>query len=223
MPTGVCIMLHGASGTGKTETVLQVAKKTGRALLHIDIGALHSMWHGATVNNLSRMFSHYNDLCRQLEKRGENIPILLFNEADALFGKRITPPNQGAEIDENHIQSALLDYLEKQEGIVIATTNLAENFDAAFERRFLFKIKFEFPDKSVKQKIWQSKAAWLKKPTAAHLAESYALSGAEIENVVRKATMKEILTGKQSSLKELEEYCQKEKLAESRVRHIGFR
>ena len=222
MPTGVCIMLYGASGTGKTETVFQIAKKTDRAILHIDIGDIQSMWHGATVHNLSKLFDHYGELCNQAKKKGENIPILLFNEADALFGRRMKPPVQGAEIDENHIQSVLLDYMEKQEGIVIATTNLAENLDPAFERRFIFKIKFESPDNTIKQKIWQNKATWLKKPVALHLAERYALSGAEIENVVRKATMKEVLTGKRSSLQELEDYCQKEKLSENRIKHIGF-
>ena len=65
----------------------------------------------------------------------------MFNEADALFGKRIEPPRGGCEIDENHTQSFLLDSIEKQEGIIIVTTNLAGNFDEAFERRFLFKIK----------------------------------------------------------------------------------
>lgn len=222
LPRGVCIMLHGDSGTGKTETVFQLARKTNRALLHIDIGQTISVWHGGTERNLSLLFERYERLCKQAELRGDNIPILLFNEADALFGRRMERPTQGSEIDENHIQSVLLDYLEKQKGIVIATTNLAGNFDDAFERRFLFKIKFEKPDLSIKQKIWHDKAAWLKKPAALHLAESYSLTGAEIENVVRKATMKEVLTGKKSTLAELEDYCKKEKLSVNHSKRIGF-
>ena len=222
MPKGICIMLHGHSGTGKTETVFQIARKTGRAILHIDIGATISMWHGGTEKNLSILFDRYSRLCKDSKKKDDNIPILLFNEADALFGHRMERPTQGSEIDENHIQSVLLDYLEKQEGIVIATTNLAGSFDTAFERRFLFKIKFEKPDLEIKKKIWKDKASWLKAPAVSYLAENYNLTGAEIENVMRKATMKEVLTGNRSTLKEIENFCEKEKLESDKRKQIGF-
>lgn len=222
MPKGVCIMLYGESGTGKTETVFQLAKKTNRAIFHIDIGSVISQWHGGTERNLSVLFDKYARLCRQAKARGEEIPILLFNEADALFGKRVENPTHGAEIDENYIQSVLLDYLEKQNGIVIATTNLAGNFDDAFERRFLFKIKFEKPNLDIKKKIWKNKVNWLNKTSVEHLASSYALSGAEIDNVVRKATMNEVLTGKRSSVHDIESYCQKEKLEGNKSGRIGF-
>ena len=222
MAKGVCIMLYGESGTGKTETVFQIARKTNRPIYHIDIGSAISCWHGGTERNLSNIFATYKRICRQASERVEQIPILLFNEADALFGRRLEKPTQGSEIDENHIQSVLLDYLEKQEGIVIATTNLAGNFDAAFERRFLFKIKFERPGLDVKKKIWKNKIKWLNRQSVKHLATNYSLSGAEIDNVARKVTMKEVLTGKKSSVKEIEGFCQKEKLENNRCGRIGF-
>ena len=190
--------------------------------MHIDVGSTISCWHGGTEQNLSKLFDRYKKLCTLAEQRGENIPILFFNEADALFGKRLTNPQQGSEIDENHIQSVLLDYLENQQGILIATTNLPDSFDKAFERRFLFKIKFVSPGIEIKKQIWKDKIRWLKKPVVEHLAANYSLSGAEIENVARKATMEEILSGKRSSLKELESFCQNEKLLQSRDRRIGF-
>ena len=222
LPKGVCVMLHGASGSGKTETVYQLAKKTGRALYHVDIGATISQWVGGTEQHISMIFDKYERMCKQSRASGGEIPILLFNEADALFGCRITSPIQGHEISENHIQSILLDYIEKQSGILIVTTNLADNFDKAFERRFLFKINFEAPNLEVKRKIWENKATWLHKQAIAHLAENYALTGAQIENVVRKATMKEILTGIKSSAKEIEAYCQKERLESIPRSTIGF-
>ena len=222
MPKGVCIMLYGKPGTGKTETVYQLAKKTGRAIFHVDIGNTISQWMGGTVNNLKQVFEKYEQLCKQLKSRGEEIPILLFNEADALFGKRIEPPRQGSEIDENHTQSFLLDSIEKQEGIIIATTNLAGNFDEAFERRFLFKIKFEQPNLEIKKKIWKNKVSWLRKDSVEEFASCYDFSGAEIENVVRKATMNEVLTGKRSSVKEIKDYCETEKIEKNNRMRIGF-
>lgn len=219
---GICIMLYGDSGTGKTESVYQIAKKTDRAIYHVDIGETISQWGGGTTTNLSLIFEKYGRFCRQAKERGENLPILLFNEADALFGKRIEEPERSYDVENNHIQSVLLDYIERQQGILIITTNLATALDKAFERRFLYKIKFEKPTTEVKEKIWKSKLDWLDKTTAEKLASSYPLSGGEIDNVVRKATMQEILTGRHSSVKEIETWCQKEKLESERQLRIGF-
>ncbi len=222
MPKGICVMLYGSPGTGKTETVYQIAKKTGRSIFHVNIGSVVSQWMGGTINNLSNVFEKYNLLCKRSKMRGEEIPILLFNEADALFGKRIENVKHGSEIDANNTQAMLLDSIERQEGIIMVTTNLAGNFDEAFERRFLYKIKFERPNLEMKKKIWKSKAAWLKKDAVEQLASNYDFSGAEIENIVRKSTMNEVLTGKRSSIKELEEYCKTERLEKNKQTKIGF-
>lgn len=89
-------------------------------------------------------------------------PILLFNEADAVIQKRTEFIGGGAEKTENAMQNILLENLEKFDGIMIATTNLEINMDAAFERRFLYKIKFENPALEAKTEIWQSKLNWFR-------------------------------------------------------------
>lgn len=88
--------------------------------------------------------------------------------------------------------------MKKFEGILIATTNLAANLDAAFERRFLYKIKFENPSAQAKTAIWQEKLNWLSCDEAEQLAVAYDFSGGEIDNIVRKVAMEEIISGKKS-------------------------
>ena len=112
--------------------------------------------------------------------------------------------------------------MEKFEGILIATTNLADNLDAAFERRFLFKIKFDNPTVEAKTAIWKSKLEWLPENQAQQLANEYNFSGGEIDNVVRKATMEEILTGSKVTINRLEELCSTEKLNNTTSHKMGF-
>ena len=113
------------------------------------------------------------------------------------------------------MQNILLENLEKFDGIMIATTNLEINMDAAFERRFLYKIKFENPTLEAKTAIWQSKLNWLPDEQAKQLANEYNFFGGEIDNVVRKATMEEILNGSKVTLNRLEELCNSEKFISS--------
>ena len=222
MKEGINILLYGAPGTGKTESVFQIAKATGRKVFYVDIGATISCWHGGTETNISKLFERYSLLVKKAAEQKELIPIFLFNEADALFGKRLNPPIQGSEIDENHIQSVLLDKMEKQKGILITTTNMPGNFDEAFERRFLFKIQFEKPDTEIKKKIWQNKLSFLDDKTAHSLAVNYEFSGGEIDNVVRKITMDEVLTGKKAKASDIDKYCRSEKLVLEKKKAIGF-
>lgn len=111
--------------------------------------------------------------------------------------------------------------METLEGIMVCTTNLVSNLDSAFERRFLFKIKFENPTIVAKQKIWKSKLAWLNDDVISCIAENYDLSGGQIDNIVRKITMDEILSGKKPDYDELKELCKNEKLGGTE-RKIGF-
>ena len=223
-PTGICILLYGAPGTGKTESVYQIAKATNREIIHVDISQTKSCWLGESERLIQKIFDDYKNMCQKLKLNGKNdYPILLFNEADAIIQKRTEFRGGGAEKTENAMQNILLENLEKFDGIMIATTNLEINMDAAFERRFLYKIKFENPTIEAKTAIWQSKLNWLPEEQAKQLANEYNFSGGEIDNVVRKATMEEILNGSKVTMNRLEELCKSEKLINNNSsRKLGF-
>lgn len=223
-PTGICILLYGAPGTGKTESVYQIAKATNREIIHVDISQTKSCWLGESEKLIQKIFDDYKNMYQKLKLNGKNdCPILLFNEADAIIQKRTEFRGGGAEKTENAMQNILLENLEKFDGIMIATTNLEINMDAAFERRFLYKIKFENPSIEAKTAIWQSKLNWLPEEQAKQLANEYNFSGGEIDNIVRKATMEEILNGSKVTINRLEELCKSEKLITSNSeRKMGF-
>lgn len=225
LPTGICILLYGAPGTGKTESVYQIAKATNRQIIHVDISTTKSCWFGESEKLIEQIFVDYKKSCQKLKAGGNtDVPILLFNEADAVLQKRTEFRGGGVEKIENAMQNILLENMEKFEGILIATTNLVINLDAAFERRFLFKIKFDNPSVEAKTAIWRSKLEWLPENQAQLLANEYNFSGGEIDNVVRKATMEEILTGSRVTINRLEEICNTEKLNNSNCSNkVGFR
>ncbi|MBM3185320.1 MAG: AAA family ATPase, partial [Bacteroidetes bacterium] len=141
LPQNMNILLFGAPGTGKTETVLQLAKTSGREIMKVDISQSKSMWFGESEKLIKKIFKDYE----QLKKECKLDPILMFNEADAILATRKNNTSSSVAQTENAIQNILLEELENFKGIFIATTNLAENLDKAFDRRFLFKIKFQKP------------------------------------------------------------------------------
>lgn len=217
--TGICTLFYGAPGTGKTEGVYQIAKATGRPIWKVDLSELKSMWFGESQKLVKALFTNYKELCAE-EKR---TPILLLNEADAVLGKRNTNAQQSTDKAENAIQNIFLDCLEEFEGILFATTNLEQSLDAAFERRFLFKICFERPDQETRAKIWKSKLKELDSYTARHLVAHYDLSGGEIDNIIRKFKMARILDPQLECDYKLIELCETEKLnARSEKAKIGF-
>ena len=218
--SGFACLFYGAPGTGKTETVLQIARKTGRDLIQVNISEIKSMWVGESEKNIKGIFDDY----RKMVKQSAKTPILLFNEADAIIGKRMVGAEKAVDKLENNIQNIILQEIEQLEGILIATTNLAENMDKAFERRFLYKVKFEKPDLHGRLQIWQTMIPFLNDADASFLAARYDFSGGEIENIARHYTIQSILHGKPADmLKSLVGYCDSERL-EGRTpkRKVGF-
>ena len=222
MRKGFACLFYGGPGTGKTETVLQIARQTGRDLMQIDIAGLRDKYVGESEKNIKEVFARYRKLCQDSEVK----PILFFNEADGIFGKRsdFSGNNPSVEKMDNAMQNIILQEMEDLDGILIATTNLTNNFDSAFERRFIFKIEFHKPDTDVKAKIWHSMLKNISTDDARQLASHFDFSGGQIENIARKRTVDYILTGKYASLDEIEDYCRAEQLdnKNERNRILGF-
>ena len=188
---GFTCLFYGAPGVGKTETVLQLARKTGRNIIQVNVEQIKSMWVGESEKNIKALFDSYRN---QVESQSL-APILLFNEADAVIGMRHKGAERATDKMENALQNIILQEMERIDGILIATTNLVQNFDKAFERRFLYKVKFNAPSIQTRRHIWQSIMPEISEETASWLASHYNLSGGQIENVARRYAINTILYG----------------------------
>ena len=141
---GISALFSGGSGTGKTLAAEVLAHELQLDLYRIDLAALVSKYIGETEKNLARVFA-------AAEASGA---ILLFDEADALFGKR-------SEVKDSHDRYAnievsyLLQRLETYRGLAILTTNLKQAIDPAFQRRIRFIVQFPFPDETARAAIWE--------------------------------------------------------------------
>ena len=208
MRPGFACLFYGGPGTGKTETVLQLARATGREVVQVNVANLRNLYVGESEKNTQRVFDDY----REKLEESDVVPILLFNEADGIFGNRYKGVSDAVNQMENTIQNIILQNMETFEGILIATTNLTENFDAAFERRFLFKICFENPRADVRKLIWMSVLPKLTADEAAVLAARYDFTGSMIENVARRQTIDEVLYGRPLTLDTMKRLCEEEQI-----------
>ena len=217
--TGFTCLFYGAPGTGKTETVLQLARQTGRDIMQVNISQIKSMWVGESEKNIKEIFDKY----RAKVEKADITPILLFNEADAIIGKRQEGAESAVDKMENSIQNIILQEMENLKGILIATTNLAQNMDKAFERRFLYKIKFNKPSLDARMSIWHEMLPSLSEADIRALASKYDFSGGQIENIARHHAIDGILHGNDNlSLETLMAHCDNERLEQKESRRMGF-
>jgi hypothetical protein len=213
------ILFSGHAGTGKTESVYQIARTTGRDIKMVDASKTKSKWFGESEKLLAGVFSNY----RKLAENSKLTPILLFNEADGIFSSRQTGDESSVRQTENSMQTCLLQAMEDFEGILIATTNLPINLKE-FERRFLYKISFDKPDPSIRFNILRDKIPFLTDDQISHLSDTYSLTGGQIANLSKKFIMNQILTGKYPDMDEVLRLCDSEFLVKSKDRsQIGFK
>jgi hypothetical protein len=218
--SGFACLFSGAPGTGKTETAYQLARKTERDLLPVNITDIQSKWVGESEKNLKTIFDNYRSAVKNLE----HTPILLFNEADAVISRRFELDVQSRSTDQmmNSLQNIILEEMEKLSGILIATTNFFQNMDKAFERRFLYKIDFKKPGLSVRQAIWQNMSPELSSDDVKTLAQQFDFSGGQIENIARKSITDYVLYGRTPSFERITLFCKEEFLTKPDEKLLGF-
>ncbi len=182
--TGLALAFNfaGPPGTGKTICAEAVAHALGKRLLVVRYAELESQWAGATAKNVSAVFTSAR----------EQEAVLFFDEADAIAGRRFTSVDQGYQREANAVVNVLLRELEEFPGVVIFATNLAANFDPAFERRIRTHILFEMPGAEERERIWRAQIHARKTPLAddvdfGALSRMYPASGGDIKNAVLKA------------------------------------
>lgn len=217
---GVCVLLYGYPGTGKTQFCLQMAKEHDMPVMEVNVAQIQSKWVGDSEKNARKIFRQYEKLCKQAKREG----MLLFNEADALFSKRIEVV-QSVDSMNNAMKNIFLEEMENFQGFLMATTNLSGNLDAAFERRFLFKVGFDRPSETITAKIWQQYFKGLSGVEALRLAKKYPFSPGEISNVRRKYIIEKALGSSKSRVAMIEDIAQFEKIETQRVagvKAVGF-
>jgi len=178
---GICVLFKGDPGTGKTLCAEILASEMGMKLYQVSIPKLVSKYVGETEKNIAKIFASAR----------ANHCMLLFDEADSLFGKRVTNVESSIDRFSNMETNLLLQEIERFEGIVILTTNLDKNIDDAFARRIMFKIEFPKPDAKHRKLIWR-KLVPKDCPVDTDidydsLADSFELAGGNIKNAVVRA------------------------------------
>ena len=178
------IIFYGAPGTGKTMTAHSLAKSLKRQVLSFDCSNILSMYVGESEKNVRKIFDTYYELT--LKTKTE--PVLLLNEADQFLSSRSSGPGGGAEQMHNQMQNIFLEQIERFKGILIATTNLLENIDKAFSRRFNYKIEFKKPDEHQRKILWTKmlpKNAPFEKDFDIDKLVKYSLTGGQIHLIIK--------------------------------------
>jgi len=183
------IIFYGAAGTGKTMTAYSLAKSLKRQVLAFDCSKILSMYVGESEKNVRKIFDTFYDLCEKTKSE----PILLLNEADQFLGARSSGNITGSDQMHNQMQNIFLEQIENFKGMLIATTNLLENIDKAFSRRFNYKIEFKKPDEKQRVQLWEMmlpQNAPYDDDLDVNALAKYSLTGGQINLIVKNTAYK---------------------------------
>ncbi|BAK74590.1 MAG: ATP-binding protein [Arcobacter sp.] len=183
------IIFYGVAGTGKTLTALALAKSLKKDVLSFDCSKILSMYIGESEKNVRNIFDKYYELRTQTKSE----PVLLLNEADQFLSARSSGSASSSDKMHNQMQNIFLEQIERFDGILIATTNLLENLDKAFSRRFNYKIEFIKPNKAQRIELWKKLIPAnlpLEKDFDIEELAKYELTGGQIELVIKNTAYK---------------------------------
>lgn len=215
---GVSMLFAGPPGTGKTMAAQVLAKELNLEIYKVDLSGVLSKYIGETQKNLREIFDEVR----------KSRSILFFDEADALFGKRVNV-SDARDISANAQTAYLLQKMEEYDGITILATNLMQNFDDAYKRRMKYIIQFTLPKEVQRREMWE-KVFPQQMPLDSdfdvdYLASNFELSGAGIKNIALNAAfmaaseqeitgMKHIVTALQQEYQKSGKTLGKEELKE---------
>ncbi len=205
------IIFYGAAGTGKTMTAYSLAKSLKRQVLAFDCSKILSMYVGESEKNVRKIFDTFYELCEKTKSE----PILLLNEADQFLGARSSGTITGADQMHNQMQNIFLEQIENFRGMLIATTNLLENIDKAFSRRFNYKIEFKKPNKEQRVELWKKMLpanAPYEKNFDVEVLCNHSLTGGQINLIIKNTAYKVAIKDKPLfKIKDFEQEIKREK------------
>ncbi|MCA9516941.1 MAG: ATP-binding protein, partial [Myxococcales bacterium] len=213
---GLSALFDGEPGTGKTLAAEVIAAELALGLYRVNVANVVSKYIGETEKNLTRIFA---------EARGTQ-SILLFDEADSLFAKRVEVKGSNDRF-ANMETNVLLQLIERYDGLVILTTNLKTSIDNAFERRLSFKINFPFPEWETRATIWEhllpDTAPLGKDVDYDLLGKSFELSGGSIKNAVLRAAYRAAALGSPLTMDLFEDAAKRECQAAGKLFRVARR
>jgi SpoVK/Ycf46/Vps4 family AAA+-type ATPase len=217
------IIFYGPPGTGKTLTSYSLSKSLKKQVLSFDCSKILSMYVGESEKNVRKIFDTYKELA--LKTKSE--PVLLLNEADQFLSSRTSGSGSSADQMHNQMQNIFLEQIEKFEGVLIATTNLLENIDPAFSRRFNYKLEFAKPTKKQRKQLWElllPKNAPYEKGFDINGLIDHNLSGGQINLIIKNTAYHVAAQAKPSfKISDFLTEIDKEKLANfDREKTLGF-
>jgi hypothetical protein len=195
---GVSVLFSGDPGVGKSMSATVIARQLGLAIYEIDLSRVVSKWLGETEKNLGEVF----------DAAEPGHVVLLFNEADSLFGKRTTEVKSSNDRYANMETNYLLQRLERFGGLAILTTNLSGAVDPAFRRRFAYDVQFTFPDPDMRAELWRRvipKTAEVANIDFDEVGERFELSGGFIKVAAERSAFQAAARGEPISMPRLVE------------------